>query len=62
MAQTNMEIRVAQKRHLFSLYKIRKQNGESKVIGLDNEIVEVEAEMEQEDVALIQKKIQEFES
>ena len=60
MSQTTMELRVAQKRHLFTLYKLKKQNEGIKVIGLDNEIIETEAEMEQEDVALVKEKIAEL--
>ncbi|MCL2456812.1 MAG: hypothetical protein FWD19_04610 [Defluviitaleaceae bacterium] len=60
MPQTNLEMRVAQKRHLFTLYKLKKQNEGTTIIGLDNEIVETEAEMEQEDVALVIKKINEL--
>ena len=60
LAQLNMELRVSQKRHLFSLYKIKKQNEGNHIIGLENEIVEAEAEMEQEDVALVKEKINEL--
>ena len=60
MAQSSMGLRVAQKGTLFTLYKLKKQNAGIDVIGLDNEIVELEAEMEQEDVALVIKKIGEF--
>ena len=60
MSQTNMDLRVSQKRNLFKLYKIRKRNKGITVIGLEKEIVETEAEMEQEDVALVREKINEL--
>ncbi|MCL1877945.1 MAG: hypothetical protein FWF80_03735 [Defluviitaleaceae bacterium] len=61
MAQTNMDLRVAQKDKLFILHKIRLLNPNVKIAGLDNEIVQAEAVMEQEDVALVKEKITEFE-
>lgn len=60
MAQTNMDLRVSQKSKLFTLYKLRKRNKDATVIGLEEEIIEQEAAMEQEDVALVQKKINEL--
>ena len=57
---SNMEIRVAQKDKLFTLYKLRKINEGITVKGLDNEIVQAEAVMEQEDVALVKEKVAEF--
>ena len=60
MAQSNMDLRVSQKRHLYKLYKIKKQNAGTVIVGLDEEINETEAEMEQEDVALVKEKIQEL--
>ena len=57
---SNMEIRVAQKDKLFTLYKLKKTNEGITIKGLDNEIVETEAVMEQEDVALVKEKITEF--
>ena len=60
MAQSNMELRVAQKRQLFTLYQLRKQNAGTEVIGLDDKIIELEAEMEQEDVALVKEKVNEL--
>jgi hypothetical protein len=60
MAQSNMDLRVSQKRQLYTLYKLKKQNAGIKVIGLDEEINETEAEMEQEDVALVKEKINEL--
>jgi len=61
MSQTNIDLRVAQKDKLFILHKIKVLNPELKIVGLENEIIQAEAVMEQEDVALVQKKITEFE-
>ena len=55
-----MEIRVAQKDKLLTLYKLRKLNAGNNVIGLDNAIVEAETVMEQEDVALVKEKVAEI--
>jgi len=55
-----MDLRVSQKDKLFILYKIRVLNPEAKIIGLNNEIIQAEAVMEQEDVALVKEKIGEF--
>ena len=59
---TNLELRVAQKDKLFTLHKIKRLNERAgvAVIGLDNEIVEAEAVMEQEDVALVKDKVAEL--
>ncbi|MCL2198960.1 MAG: hypothetical protein FWB80_08570 [Defluviitaleaceae bacterium] len=60
MAQSNMDLRVAQKNKLFTLYRLKKRNAGTKIIGLDDDIIETEAVMEQEDVALVKEKIQEL--
>ena len=60
MAQTNLELRVAQKDKLFTLYRLKKRNKGNTVIGLDGDIIETEAKMEQEDVALVKEKINEL--
>jgi hypothetical protein len=60
MAQTTMELRVAQKRQLYTLLTIKKLNEGTKIRGLDAKINETEAEMEQEDVALVKEKINEL--
>lgn len=59
MAQSNMELRVTQKRTLFTLYNIKRLNFGKNIVGLDDEIIRVEAEMEQEDVAFVKEKINE---
>ena len=60
MAQTNMELRVAQKKQLFTLYRLKQRNSGTTVKGLDEDIIETEAVMEQEDVALVKEKINEL--
>lgn len=57
---SNMEIRVAQKDKLLTLYKLKKLNTGNNVIGLDNAIIEAETVMEQEDVALVKEKVAEI--
>ena len=59
---TNMEIRVAQKDKLFTLMKLKKVNEKAgiSVVGLNDMIIEAEAVMEQEDVALIKDKVKEL--
>jgi hypothetical protein len=54
MAQ--VDLRVAQKNKLFALYRIKNRNKGMEVKGLDDEILETEAEMEKEDVAYIKEK------
>jgi hypothetical protein len=58
MAQ--FDTRVFQKRNLFTLYRIKKSNPGAKIIELDEAITAAEAEMEQEDVALVKEKIGEI--
>jgi len=60
MGQTTMELRVAQKDKLFTLYRLKKWNKGVVVKGLDVDIIETEAVMEQEDVALVKEKINEL--
>lgn len=60
MPQSNMDLRVSQKDKLFILHKLKVLNPETKIVGLENEIVQAEAVMEQEDVAIVQKKIEEY--
>ena len=52
---SNSEIRIEQKRKLFQLMSLKRMIPES--IDLDNLIVSVEAEMEEEDVAWVEKKV-----
>ena len=60
MAQSNMDLRVAQKSKLFTLYRLKKLNKGLIIKGLDGDIIETEAVMEQEDVALVKEKINEL--
>jgi len=53
---SQIDLRVAQKNKLFALYRIKNRNKGIEVIGLDDEILETEAEMEKEDVAYIKEK------
>jgi len=62
MAQTNMDLRVAQKRQLYTLLMLKSENPGTKITGLDRAVNALEAEMEQEDVALVKEKIKVFES
>lgn len=57
MAHSSMELRVAQKDKLFTLYRLRKWNKGIHIRGLDDDIIEAEAKMEQEDVALVKEKV-----
>ena len=56
---TNMEVQREQKRHLFSLLKLKKMNP-GEVIELDREIIAAKAEMTKEDVAWVEKMIEEI--
>ena len=59
---SNMEIRTTQKAVLFDLLALKKDNVEAGVYvqGLDKLIVKMEATMEAEDVAWVEKKIGEL--
>jgi hypothetical protein len=59
MANT-MEIQIEQKRRLFLLLSIKAENMAIEVKGLDKKIIETKAEMQQEDVAWVEKSIAEF--
>jgi hypothetical protein len=54
---SNRELQVEQRRRLFMLLKLQKDNGIDKIIGLNEMIIATEAEMEEEDVAWVEKKI-----
>ena len=55
---TTTELRIAQKRTLFELLKLRKDNVNVVIVGLDVLIAKFEAEMEAEDVAYVEKKVE----
>ncbi|MCL2387945.1 MAG: hypothetical protein FWC89_10425 [Defluviitaleaceae bacterium] len=52
-----LEIQIEQKKRLFMLLKIKKSNEGYEVKALDDLILATEAEMQQEDVAWVEKKI-----
>jgi len=54
---STQETKREQKRHLFSLLKIQKRNKGTTVIDLDDEIIAASAEMEQEDIAHVEKMV-----
>ena len=54
-----MELRSIQKRMLFMLKALERDNAPQQVIGLHQQIIALQAEMEQEDVALVEKLIAE---
>jgi len=56
---TNIEVQVEQKRRLYMLLQIKADNKGITVKGLDRKIKETIAEMQQEDVAWVEKVIAE---
>jgi len=52
---SSIEVRERQKHHLKSLLNIKKANGSNNVLGLEFEIENAIAVMEQEDVAWVEK-------
>ena len=57
----SLEIRLLTKSHLYSLLEIRKLNKDSVVKGLNEEINRIMATMEQDDVKVVQRMIDELE-
>jgi len=57
-----MELRVEQKKLLYTLKKIKLDNPNKEIIGLDEAINFAEAVMEQEDVALVSEKLKQLKS
>ena len=55
---TNKELTAEQRRRLFILLKLKKANESIKVNLLEDLIAETEAEMDAEDVAYVEKKIE----
>jgi len=55
---TTTEIRTTQKRMLFDLLKLKKDNPNAIIHGLDVIIVRLETEMEAEDVAYVEKQME----
>jgi len=60
---TNAELKIMQKNTLFDLLKLKRDNEKKghKVAGLNDLIVKTRASMEQEDVAWVEKTIEELE-
>ena len=56
---TGVEIRIQQKRTLYMLKELENQNEGNEVRGLKKLIKSIEAEMDQEDIAFVEKKIKE---
>jgi hypothetical protein len=50
-----IELRTTQKRMLFMLMKLERDNPGIKIAGLRDQIIAFQTEMEQEDVALVEK-------
>ena len=54
---SNIEIRIEQRKRLYQLLKIKKVNPNQNINEIDSMINAAEAEMEEEDVAWVEKKI-----
>ena len=57
---TSLEIQVEQKKRLFQLLSLKKINANIVVKGLDELIIATKAEMQQEDVAWVEKMVAEL--
>ena len=57
---TSLEIQVEQKKRLFQLLSLKKINANIVVKGLDELIIATKAEMQQEDVAWVEKMVSEL--
>jgi len=57
---TNAELRVVQNTGLFKLLKMKKDNSDIKVIGLDEAIAEAKSSMSAEEVAYVEKQVSEL--
>ena len=55
-----LEVQVEQKKRLFMLLSIKEENKEYPLKGIDKKIAETIAEMQQEDVAWVEKAISNF--
>ena len=56
---TELELRSQQKRMLYTLKKLKHDNPEIEIKGLNDQIRAFQTEMEQEDVALVEKMVAE---
>jgi len=54
---TELEVRREQKRMLYTLKKLERDNKEVKINGLREAIIAQETEMDQEDIAFVEKKV-----
>ncbi|MDR2532285.1 MAG: hypothetical protein LBC82_05520 [Oscillospiraceae bacterium] len=54
---SSIEIQVEQKKRLFQLLKLEKDNAGYEVKGLSEAIIATKAEMQQEDVAYVEKMV-----
>jgi len=57
---TSLEVQVEQKKRLFQLLRLKKINSDITVKGLDELIIATKAEMQQEDVAWVEKMVAEL--
>jgi hypothetical protein len=57
---TNLEVAVEQKKRLFMLLRIKTENKGLEIKELDNQILATRAEMQQEDVAWVEKMVAEL--
>jgi len=57
---TNLEVMVEQRKRLFMLLRIKAENQGLEIKELDNQITATKAEMQQEDVAWVEKSILEL--
>jgi len=58
---TNIEVQVEQKKRLYNYLTLKKENSDLKIKGLNELIKATKAEMQQEDVAWVEKIVSEEE-
>lgn len=54
---TSLEIQVEQRKRLFMLLELKKENIGNEINGLERKIIATKAEMQQEDVAWVEKMV-----
>jgi hypothetical protein len=54
---SQLEIQIEQKKRLYMLLSIKAENKGMEIVALDRKIAETRAEMQQEDVAWVEKEI-----
>lgn len=57
---TNLEVQVEQRRRLFMLLELKKENEGVNINGLERKIIATKSEMQQEDVAWVEKMVDEL--